>query len=109
MKKAIILLLILFIFSSLVYAENVISYEPYTTEEFPDWAHKLRRSEIIFFGALALAFPLTVFSYNLAVNSFNAEPINDPTKRLLIQFGAAAAIAFTISITDLIIGEISEE
>lgn len=40
--------------------------EPYKPEEFPQWAHDLRRAEIIAFGSL----PFTLFFVKFAIDSF---------------------------------------
>jgi hypothetical protein len=40
--------------------------EPYKPEEFPQWAHDLRRGEIIAFGSL----PFTLFFVKTAIDSF---------------------------------------
>jgi hypothetical protein len=39
--------------------------EPYTDEEFPSWAHSLRRGEILLFGSLPITFLLTNIGYGL--------------------------------------------
>ena len=66
MRKRIIAFLL--IFSMLVpplVAEPIeYEYEPYTEEEFPIWAHELRRAESIFFGSLAITFPLSMGGQN---------------------------------------------
>ncbi len=113
MKKYVAVILIFILCSSFIFASNKtgdkFEYTPYEEQEFPEWTHKLRRGEIIFFGSLALSFPLVVLTYNLSVNNFGAPPIDDPNKRLLIQLGAASAVALTISLTDFIIGEVKDE
>jgi len=38
--------------------------EPYAPEEFPAWAHDLRRGEIIFFGSLPFSFFFTFEAYD---------------------------------------------
>lgn len=37
---------------------------PYTKEEFPDWALKLRRGEIVAFGTIPLTFILSYLAYD---------------------------------------------
>ena len=52
MKKIISLLLII-TFSTCLFANtNSTSPEPYTDDEFPDWANYLRRYEVITLGSL---------------------------------------------------------
>lgn len=88
---------------------NSFEYIPYEDQEFPVWTQKLRRGEIIFFGSMALSFPLVVLAYNLSVDKFGAKPIEDDNTKVLVQMGAAACVAFTISLTDFIIGEVNGE
>jgi len=38
------------------YRYTGLDYEPYAPEEFPGWAHTLRRFETIFFGSLPFSF-----------------------------------------------------
>ncbi len=50
------------------------SPEPYTKDEFPDWANSLRRSEIITFGIFPFVFFFASIGYEFirfAVNGFN--------------------------------------
>ncbi len=110
MKKLVVIVLIISLsITSLFATTKEIKYTPYSEQEFPVWTQKLRRGEILFFGSLALSFPLVVLAYDLSVNKFGAKPINDTNKRVLIQLGAASAVALTISLTDLIIGEVRDE
>jgi len=37
---------------------------PYAPEEFPAWAHELRRAEIVFFGSLPFSFFFTFEAYD---------------------------------------------
>jgi len=46
-------------------ADSKGEYEAYRPEEFPQWAHSLRRYETIFFGALPLAFLFTGLGFDL--------------------------------------------
>ena len=107
MKKRIIAFLL--IFSMLVpplVAEPIeYEYEPYTEEEFPIWAHELRRAESIFFGSLAITFPLSMGAYSLAT-SLGAQGPSEPYQQVLIQLGVAAGLSLIIALTDWIIGAV---
>jgi hypothetical protein len=46
-------------------AEEAHVPEPYAPEEFPAWAHDLRRAEIIFFGSLPFSFFFTFEAYDV--------------------------------------------
>jgi hypothetical protein len=46
--------------------DEVIDYEPYRRDEFPDWAHNLRRFEIILIGSL----PFTFFFSNIGFDTY---------------------------------------
>lgn len=114
-KKIISLILILFISFSLVFAQNSdemtkaekeafklsFGYEPYTTSEFPDWAHKLRRFEAITLGAGVVTFPIL----NAATSSVRFS--DDSTKDFFAKFGIAMGAGVVIAIIDLIIGEVT--
>ena len=56
--------------------ETLPEYEPYEEEEFPGWAHDLRRAEVIFFGTIPFTFFASGLSYDLykyASNNFNSD------------------------------------
>ncbi|OJF76202.1 MAG: hypothetical protein BKP49_08655 [Treponema sp. CETP13] len=45
--------------------EITINFEPYTKDNIPDWAHDLRRAEIITFGSLPFTTLSCTFIYSL--------------------------------------------
>lgn len=114
-KKLIITILIIFLSVSFVFAKSAdemtraekeafklsFGYEPYTTSEFPDWAHKLRRFEAITLGSGVITFPIL----NVAMSSVRLS--EDPTKDFFAKFGVALGAGVVIAIIDLIIGEVS--
>lgn len=94
MLKKLILIFILVALCSSLFALDMTKAEPYTEDEFPKWSLNIRRSEIIFFGALPIAFPIT---------SLVSEALNSNLsfgEKLGISAGAAAGIM----LADLIIG-----
>lgn len=107
-KKIISTVLILILVSSTIYCDSTEfeDYQNYTIDEFPSWSIKLRRGESLFFGSLALTFPLSVVAYNVVVNSGLIS--NVPTEELTAlkyQVSIAALISLSIAIGDYIIGE----
>lgn len=80
-------------------------YEPYSSSEFPDWLHKVRRAEVISLGATALTFPVI----NLVFGATNTKFSNDDTLDFLAKFGIAAGAGLVIALIDLIIGEVMDD
>jgi hypothetical protein len=108
MKKRILaILLILILASSTFYCDGVElnDYEEYTIDEFPDWSWKLRRGESLFFGSLAITFPLTVLSYNLLESASIISSTDDDITEFTYQISVAAVISLSIALADYIIGE----
>ncbi len=106
MKKTIALILIFSILALPLMADPIqYEYEPYTEEEFPIWAHELRRAESIFFGSLAITFPLSMGAYAL-VTSLGVQGPSEPYQQALIQLGVAAGVSLIIALTDWIIGAV---
>jgi len=107
-KKIISTVLILILVSSTIYCDSTEfkDYQDYTIDEFPSWSIKLRRGESLFFGSLALTFPLSVVAYNVVVNSGLIS--NAPTEELTAlkyQVSIAAILSLSIALGDYIIGE----
>jgi len=83
------------------------SYEPYKPEEFPDWAHGLRRFETIFFGSIPISFLLSSIGFDLyayAANDFDSAylPLFFSTsgqKEVYKQETVAARIGVSISLS----------
>ena len=46
-------------------ADEVGEPEPYIKDEFPSWAWKVRRFEVIFFGGVPLMYLFTTLGYDL--------------------------------------------
>ncbi len=100
MKKGVLLLCILAILSTTLYAEPL----EYTQDEFPQWAIELRRGETIFFGSLPLTFLASTLMYDASL-SFGMDPwTTDDTTKTLYLLGSAAAFSLTIAIIDNIMG-----
>ncbi len=107
-KKIITILLLIILATSFVYSEtnDFKEYEPYSIEEFPQWSWKLRRGESLFFGSLAITFPVSVLAYSMVVNSPLVE--NKPTDNFTnfkYQLSIAAVLSLSIAIGDYIVGE----
>ncbi len=89
-----------------------LDYEPYSPDEFPEWAHQLRRYETIFFGSLPFAFLFTSLGFDFyayAANDFDSnylplflgtspekEDFNNRTvgARILVSISFSAMIAY---------------
>lgn len=105
MKRVIALLLVVVFSLQMVAAAD---YEPYRTDEFPQWSIKLRRAETLFFGAIPLTLGATGIAYSMA-RSFGADPIHpEPNKETLAILGIAGGVALLIALTDFIIGEVKK-
>jgi len=77
MKKISVFLIILILFSFFTLSgESLPDYEPYEEDEFPGWAHDLRRGEIIFFGTIPFTFFATDLYFDIyryASSNFNPD------------------------------------
>ena len=82
-------------------------YVPYEAGEFPAWSVELRRAESIFFGSFVIALPLSVGAYAIMKNA--GFPSQSATTEALYQIGGAVTIAALISLTDWIIGKVSND
>lgn len=108
MKKKVIAMCLIIILSTLpIYSTSVElnNYEEYTIDEFPSWSQKLRRGESLFFGSLAITFPLSVLSYNLAVNSSLISSSSSNLTDLKYEVTIAAILSLSIALGDYILGE----
>lgn len=99
------------------------AYEPYRPEEFPEWAHSLRRFETIFFGSLPIAFLFSSLGFDLyaySANNFRQEYLplffgNSPEKEQFTQdtmvqrIGISISLSLVIAIADLIIDKRTHE
>jgi hypothetical protein len=108
-KKAMILIgVMMFLFVAPVFSDTsieLIDYQPYGVNEFPEWSMKLRRGESLFFGSLAVTMPLAVVGYNLA-DGYLFDGTTNPTTKVLYQLSIAATLSLGITLTDYILGEI---
>ncbi|MFA5468583.1 MAG: hypothetical protein WC224_05960 [Sphaerochaetaceae bacterium] len=105
MKKGIALLLVaVFLLQSLAAAD----YEPYSSDEFPQWSVKLRRAETLFFGSIPITLGATSLVYATA-RSLGAGPLHvQENKETLALLGIAGGVALIIALTDFIIGEVKK-
>ncbi len=99
------------------------AYEPYRPDEFPEWAHTLRRFETIFFGSLPIAFLFSSLGFDLyaySANNFSQEYLplffgNSPEKEQFTQdtmverVGISISLSLVIAIADLIIDKRTNE
>lgn len=87
---------------------------PYEDEEFPGWAHDLRRFEVIAFGAFPLTYILSSMTFEIVQTSqgnseqfsLYSEKGQDDLEMLLIT---SAGISLCVATADFIIGRIKEK
>lgn len=107
-KKFLSIILIIMLSTTTLFSSGVElkDYEDYTIDEFPTWSWKLRRGESLFFGSLAVTFPVSVLAYNLVVNSpLVANKPTDKFTALKYQVSIATILSLSIAIGDYILGE----
>ena len=87
---------------------------PYEDDEFPGWAHDLRRFEVIALGAFPLTFILSSLTFEIVqVSQENNETFSlysdksqDDLEMLLIT---SAGISLGVAVADFIIGRIKDK
>ena len=99
MFKKIVAFILLICLCAPMFALDMSKAEPYDEAEFPKWSINLRRSEIIFFGALPVSYTLT----NIATEIMK----KDMTFGEKLAISAAAAGGFVL--LDIIIGLINKD
>ncbi len=105
----ILALLLLFPLSAVGTDSKTVTYEPYQSGEFPQWAYELRRGETLFFGSLVITFPLVVLGWN-GINLMGGDlPTSPAFETTLKQAGVACVLSFGIALADWIIGEVQEK
>lgn len=97
-KKAIAVLLLIALCAS-VFALDMSKAEPYGEDEFPKWELNLRRTEIIFFGTIPVAFPLTSIACSIANKDLD----------FWDKVGVSAGVAAGVAIADIIIGAVKQK
>lgn len=115
LRRFLALILVSVLSCSLVFGESTeassnietttTDWEPYGEGEFPGWAYELRRGETLFFGSLAITFPLVALGcQGLRALGVDA-PDDDSIWGVLEQAGIAAGFSFGIAFTDWILGK----
>jgi len=96
--------------------------EPYTKEEFPEWARQLWRAEVVFVGS----FPFTFFfvlegydTYKYAANDFSSsyapwpfrtsDEITYTTDEVFWLVVSALASSAVVSLVDFILGHVGQQ
>lgn len=93
---------------------------PYEDDEFPVWAKKLRRAEIIMFGSIPITILLSYFTYNFirfGTHGWDSEyrPFGNPnkpdytTREHIGVLITACSISVSIALADYIIGKVREK
>jgi len=78
---------------------------PYGKDEFSPGLVKLRRAEVLFFGALPLFYMFTSLGYDLAVQDPPAET-NDVLGQ---KMGITLSLSGLLSLADFIVGEVRRD
>ena len=98
--KILFLVLAIISFAALpVFSADEEAYTPYDPDEFPQWAHDVRRGEIIFFGSL----PITA-----AVSAFLLPRIM-PDISNSARITAAVSLSAAVAVTDFLLGRVFGE
>lgn len=122
MKKILLTVLIILVFSGLSFSEESVNYTPYNQSEFPQWAQDLRRFEVVFFGTIPFSFLYSSTGYSIytyashnwdssyapALLGNKTPPVlttDDKLQVLTIALGVSATAAFV----DFILGKINHE
>lgn len=108
--KKVILIILLFAFSFSLFSTPVTresfgekyEYEEYKDEEFPLWSIELRRGESLFFGSLALTYPLSLMIFGFA------SPDMDVKDKALWSLIPAVSSSLILSVADWIIGKVQK-
>lgn len=113
MKKSILLCCLLLVFLVLVgkqvWAESPKDPVPYTPEEFPSWAHALRRGEIVALGLFPFVFLFSSLAYDtfrFAASGGNPNyapgPFQSPGALPLSQQERVGVLLVSISVSALL-------
>ncbi|MCQ2397876.1 MAG: hypothetical protein MJ052_01045 [Sphaerochaetaceae bacterium] len=94
LRKAVLVFVLICLCCSCVPALDMSKAEPYDDVKFPKWTIALRRGEILFFGGLPIAYPIT----SLILNTMKKE--NTFWKTL----GISCCVTASIALIDFIIG-----
>jgi hypothetical protein len=100
--------------------DNTHEPEPYEEDEFPVWAQKLRRAEIIMFGSIPISVLLSYLTYSFirfgthgwdrAYAPFgNPDKVDYSTREHIGVLITACSISISIALTDYIIGKVREK
>lgn len=122
MKKILLTVVIILIFSGLSYSEESVDYTPYNQSEFPGWALDLRRFEVVFFGTIPFSFLYTTTGYSIytyashnwdssyapALLGNKTPPVLTTGEKLQV-LTIALGVSATAAIVDFIIGKINHE
>jgi len=87
---------------------------PYQDVEFPQWAHDMRRFEVIFFGSFPITYILSSFVFDmtaLAGNGSNSGSSSASVKSqndLKLLLISSVSISGVIAVADLIIGKVKK-
>ncbi len=120
-KKLISTIVLLTIISSL-FSQTVIEIEPFTEDNFPEWAKDARRMSIVTLGSIPFTTLSTTLGYTVyryIANDFNSEYIPNPFPTSSTaanlnkdeQIGilaTAAALGVVIGIADFIVVKVRE-
>jgi hypothetical protein len=87
---------------------------PYQDVEFPEWAHEMRRFEVILFGSFPITYVLTSMVYELTslagseINSGFSLPSSGGQDGLKIMLISSVSLSAAIALADLIVDKVQK-
>jgi hypothetical protein len=82
---------------------------PYTDDEFSDGLLKLRRAEVLLFGALPLFYMFTSLGYDTYFDMTSATAPSDTNTELAQKFGITVSLSAVLALADFIVGEVQDK
>lgn len=83
---------------------NDIEYDPYTDEEFPPFLHGIRRSEVLFFGSIPVAYLYCNLGY-MAYSQATGVSMESEDKNYMLLY-ASLSVSAAVVILDYILGKL---
>ncbi|MDC7223205.1 MAG: hypothetical protein PQJ60_05645 [Spirochaetales bacterium] len=82
---------------------------PYEEGEFSEGLLKLRRGEVLFFGALPLIYMFSSLGYDTYYDLVDADPPSDSNTELGQKFTITLSLSALLALADFIVGEVQDK
>ncbi len=82
---------------------------PYQEDEFSPALGKLRRGEVLFFGALPLFYMFTSLGYDMYFDMSSASPPADTNDVLGQKMSISVSLSGILALADFIVGELQKD